>query len=141
MRWLVERGFRPGAVADRLSRFRALGRGLEAEGLSVGELDRQRAERFVVARRAAGYRTWVASSGVSLPLAFLIDLGVAPAPNAPVVAGGVDALIEDYRRYLLRERRLAATTVSGMSGLRGCSWRIASVTTASLGLIGCPRRM
>jgi integrase/recombinase XerD len=113
--WSVD--FGRGAVADRLSQFRALGRWLEAEGLSVGELDRQRAERFVVARRAAGYRTWVASSGVSLPLAFLIDLGVAPAPNAPVVAGAVDALIEDYRRYLLRERRLAATTVSGYERL------------------------
>jgi hypothetical protein len=37
VRWLVERGFRPGAVADRVGQFRALSRWLGARGLPVGE--------------------------------------------------------------------------------------------------------
>ena len=35
VRWLVGRGFRPGAVADRLGQFRALSRWLGARGLPV----------------------------------------------------------------------------------------------------------
>ena len=39
VRWLVGRGFRPGAVADRLGQFRALSRWLGARGLPVAYLD------------------------------------------------------------------------------------------------------
>ena len=57
VRWLVERGFRPGAVADRLGQFRALSRWLGARGLPVAELDPGRVEGFLDARRAAGKRS------------------------------------------------------------------------------------
>jgi hypothetical protein len=39
VRWVVGRGFRPGAVADRLGQFRALSRWLGARGLPVAYLD------------------------------------------------------------------------------------------------------
>src|SRR5450755_4134932 len=54
VQWLVERGFRPGAVADRLGQFRALSRWLDARGLPVAELDPEGVEEFLDARRVAG---------------------------------------------------------------------------------------
>ena len=51
-RWLVERGFRPGALPHRISQFACLSRWLEAEGLSAGELDPERVEEFLAARRS-----------------------------------------------------------------------------------------
>jgi hypothetical protein len=64
VRWLVERGFRPGAVADRLGQFRALSRWLGARGLPVAELDPERVEEFLDGRRAAGYRSYVAAYSI-----------------------------------------------------------------------------
>ena len=42
--WLVDQGFRPGSVADRLSQLRHLNGWLGAEGLSVEALDSSRVE-------------------------------------------------------------------------------------------------
>jgi len=113
VRWLVERGYRPGALGDRLGQFRALSRWLDARGLPVAELGPERVEEFLDARRAAGYRSYVASSSVRLPLAYLIGIGVAPLLDVPTAPSPVDRLLEKYRRYLLLERRLAETTIAG----------------------------
>ena len=115
--WLVERGFRPGAVAERLGQFRALSRWLGARGLPVAELDPGRVEEFLDARRAAGYRSYVAASSVRLPLEYLIEIGVAPLVAASTAPSPVDRLLEEYRRYLLLERRLADTTIAGYEGV------------------------
>ncbi len=116
VRWLVERGFRPGAVADRIGQFRALSRWLDARGLPVAELDPERVEDFVDARRAAGYRSYVAASSVRLPLEYLIGIRVAPLLDVSTAPSPVDRLLEKYRRYLLLERRLAETTIAGYEG-------------------------
>ena len=109
--WLTSRGYSPSAAADRLYQFDQLSRWLEREGLGVGGLTGEQAERFAKARRAAGLVTWVAPQSAMLPLGYLRALGVAPAP-APVVAQGpLDELLEDYRRYLSIERGLSDHTV------------------------------
>jgi site-specific recombinase XerD len=90
---------------DQLSRW--LGR----EGLGVGELTGDQAERFSAARRAAGLVSWASPQSVTLPLGYLRTLGVAPVP-APVVAQSpLEDLLEDYRRYLSAERGLCDHTV------------------------------
>ena len=113
VRWLVERGFRPGAVGDRVGQFRALGRWLGARGLPVTELDPERVEEFLDARRAAGYRSFVASSSVRLPLDYLMEIGVVPLLDVSTAPPAVNCLLEEYRRYLSLERRLAETTIAG----------------------------
>ncbi|MCA1697373.1 MAG: site-specific integrase [Actinobacteria bacterium] len=109
--WLGSRAYSPSAVADRLYQFDQLSRWLEREGLGVGELTAEQAERFAAARRAAGLVTWASPQSTMLPLGYLRALGVAPA-LAPVVARGpLEDLLEDYRGYLSIERRLSAHTV------------------------------
>jgi integrase/recombinase XerD len=111
--WLVDRGFRPGTVADRLSQLPHLSRWLEAEGLSVDEWDSTRLDESGWAGRAAGCVTWASSPSLRLPLAYLCDAGVVPAAGTRIVASPVARLLEGYRRYLILERGLAMTTVDG----------------------------
>ena len=111
--WLVDRGFRPATVTDRLSQLAHLSRWLEAEGLSVDELDSSRVEESVSAGCAARCVTWVSSPSLRLPLAYLRETGVVSAAGARIAAGPVGRLLESYRRYLILERGLAMTTVDG----------------------------
>jgi integrase/recombinase XerD len=112
-RWLVERGFRPGAVADRLGQFRALSRWLGTHKATVADLDPGRVVAFLDARRAAGCRSFVAASSLRLPLEYLIGIGVTPLLELSRAPSPVECLPGEYRRYLLLERRLAATTIAG----------------------------
>jgi integrase/recombinase XerD len=115
--WLASRGYSLSAAADRLCQFDQLSRWLEREGLGVGELTVEQAERFVAERRAAGRVTWVASQSVALPLGYLRELGVVPTPTPAVSRGPLEELLAEYRRYLLVERRLSEHTVLDAYGL------------------------
>jgi integrase/recombinase XerD len=109
--WLESRAYSPSATADRLYQFDQLSRWLERQGLAVGELTDEQAERFAAARRAAGRVTWAYPRSALLPLGYLRELGSAPA-SAPVVARGpLEELLAEYRRYLLVERGLSQHTV------------------------------
>ncbi|MCA1693351.1 MAG: hypothetical protein LC749_00715 [Actinobacteria bacterium] len=109
--WLASRAYSPSAAADRLYQFDQLSRWLGREGLGVGDLTGERAERFAEARRAAGLVSWASPQSVALPLGYLRQLGAAPAP-APVCPGGpLEELLADYCRYLSVERRLCDHTV------------------------------
>jgi integrase/recombinase XerD len=112
-RWLVDRGFCAGAhaVACRVWQLDHLSRWLEREGLAVDRLTSEEIARFVAARRAVGYRTWVSPLSLRLPLAFLREAGVAPPSTRSAAEGSLERLLEDYRRYLAHERGLASTTI------------------------------
>ncbi len=108
--WLASRAYSPRAAANRLYQFDQLSRWLEREGLGVGELTGEQAERFAAARRAAGLVTWVAPQSAMLPVGYLRSLGVAPAPTSVLAHGPLEELLADYRRYLRVERALSAHT-------------------------------
>ncbi|MGI8414438.1 MAG: hypothetical protein ACR2QA_18510 [Solirubrobacteraceae bacterium] len=56
--------------------------------------------------------TWTSSQSLVLPLEYLGELGVLPAPPAAMVLeGSLEELLAAYRRYLLLERRLVEHTV------------------------------
>jgi site-specific recombinase XerC len=80
-------------------------------------LDPGRVQEFLDARRAAGYRSFVAGSSVRLPLEFLIGIGAVPLLDVSAARLPVDRLLEEYRRYLSLERRLAETTIAGYEGV------------------------
>jgi integrase/recombinase XerD len=109
--WLASRAYSPKAAANRLYQFDQLSRWLEREGLGVGELTGEQAERFAAARRAAGLVTWAAPQSAMLPVGYLRSLGVAPAATPMVAQGPLEELLEDYCRYLRVERALCDHTV------------------------------
>jgi site-specific recombinase XerD len=119
--------------------------------LGVSDLTTQRAELFVGERRAAGYSTWVSSTCVALPLAYLREVGAVPAsvtvtaPQGPWVE-----VLAGYHGYLVRERGLAPLTVTGyervarlfleqLSGERELEWLTAAEVSGFLAR-ECPRR-
>jgi len=109
--WLASRAYSSSAAADRLYQFDQLSRWLEREGLGVGELTGEQAERFAEARRVAGLVSWASRQSVALPLGYLRQLGTAPTPAPVGPAGPLEELLADYRRYLSIERGLCDHTV------------------------------
>lgn len=110
--WMLERGYAPRSVVNRLELMGQLSWWLEVEGLTPGGLTAEHVERYAERRRAAGYSRCTSAQSRSLPLEYLRDLGVVPCPASVEVAEGpVERLLSDYRRYLFEERGLCARTV------------------------------
>lgn len=151
--WLVSREYSRSAAADRLYQFDQLSRWLAREGLGVGDLIVEQAERFARVRRAAGVVSWSSPRSVALPLEFLRQLGAVPVP-VPVCPGGpLEVLIADYGRYLSIERGLCDHTVfdayvptarlflSGLDGVNGPDLgRLGAAVVSSFLARECPKR-
>jgi integrase/recombinase XerD len=86
-------------------------RWLAGEGLGAGALTPQTADRFLAARRAAGYVLYLSPKALVPLLGFLRRIGAAPEAPVPALAPE-DALLGRYRRYLVTERGLAAETAA-----------------------------
>lgn len=114
---LVGRGYSPSAVRLRLWLLDHVSRWLEEEELAPSELTAQRAEEFLAARRAKGYRSWISPRSMNMPLEYLRSIRVAPMPAPDAPAGPIDELLEAYRGYLVRERGLAASTIEYYAGV------------------------
>lgn len=111
VRWLTDRGFSQSRIESRAGQFGHLGRWLVSEGMGPGDLIAECQQRFLEARRAAGYRTWVGPQSLRLPLGYLREAGVVPEPVSVALDGPVERLLADYREYLTSERGLAAETI------------------------------
>jgi site-specific recombinase XerD len=90
-----------------------LSRWLGDKGLGAADLRASEAERFLRARRAAGYGDFLSIKAMQPILAFLRGLGVTPMPPLPIPSGPVETAAEQYRRYLTVERGLGAGTARG----------------------------
>ena len=111
--WLAAQGYSRWTIGNRLWQLELLSRWLKDEGLAAGELTGESAERFLLARRAAGCLTWFSARSVVLPLGFLRGLGVVPSPPVVVADGPVEEVLDGYRRYMLSERGVKERTVAG----------------------------
>jgi site-specific recombinase XerD len=87
-------------------------RWLAAEGLEPGGLTPEAAERFLAARRSAGYVLYLSSKALVPLLGYLRRAGAVPEAPPPAPAGPVDALLDRYQRYLVTERGLGAATAA-----------------------------
>jgi site-specific recombinase XerD len=110
---LMRRGFTPRSSQDHAYVLADLSRWLERTGLGPDQLTAGRVEEFVQARRDVGHRRWLSERSLRLMLGFLRDAGVVPPQEPVVVQGPVEGLLEEYRIYLQRERRLSEGTVRG----------------------------
>jgi len=86
-------------------------RWLAGESLDADALTPETADRFLAARRAAGYVLYLSPKALVPLLCFLRRVGAAPEPP-PLVHAPEDALLGRYRRYLVTERGLAAETAA-----------------------------
>jgi hypothetical protein len=69
--WLAARGYSRWTISHRLRQLELLSRWLESEELAAGDLLGECVERFLLARRAAGYSPWCSARSVALPLGYL----------------------------------------------------------------------
>ncbi len=110
---LFRRGYTRLSRVIQLRLLSHLSRWLASEGLEPSGPSAAVVERFVAARRAAGYTTCRSIKALRPLLEYLRDLGAAPLPAAEAPTSPEAVLLERYRRYLGVERGLAASTVRG----------------------------
>ena len=139
--WLRSRSYSPSAVANRLCQLDQLSRWLEREGLSAGELTEARAAEFASSRREAGLVTWTSPRSVALPLEYLREVGVVPAPAAAAATVRWRSCWPGTAAICVVERGWLSTRCAmRMSRRRGCSWPGGSARRG-LRSSGCRRRM
>ena len=109
--WLLESGYTPQTVRAMLKDLGSLGRWMDAEGVEVGRSDCHR-DRVVpggrgvllVRRRVPTVRA------LRSMLTYLREVGVMVAEQPPALSP-VEALVDEYREWLIADRGLAAMTV------------------------------
>jgi integrase/recombinase XerD len=115
---LAQQGYRPRAVRNQMGLVAHLSRWLLGEGISAEKLHMAEVERFVDARRAAGYTRLVSIKALQPILVYLRGLAVTPTPP-PTPSGPVEVTLERYRSYLTVERGLRTNTARGyVDGVR-----------------------
>jgi site-specific recombinase XerD len=109
-RCLERRGFSSRSVRGYVLVVGQLDRWLTAERLTAAELTRSRAEQFLAARRAAGWRRVPTIRVLAPLLGYLQDQNVLPCER-PLAVTAVEELLARYGHYLDRDRGLAPLTV------------------------------
>jgi integrase/recombinase XerD len=109
---LAAQGYTPLSAANQLRVLAHVSRWLASQGLPPTEFRAALVERFLASRHQAGYTCWLSQRGVAPLLGYLRHLGVVPEPTSQAAVTPVDALLVEYRRYLVSERGLSASTVA-----------------------------
>src|SRR5829696_9572968 len=102
---LARRGYTALTARNMLKEFGQVGRWLAVKHIEVQQLSDQQLARFLADQRRAGCRRLPGLRGLSVPLAYLREIGaVAPPPSAGTE---IDVLLEQYRQWLVVDRGLA----------------------------------
>jgi len=109
--WLLEAGYTPQTVRGMLKVLGHLGRWMAREEVEVGAVDTAAVEEFLASLRAEGLRRVPTVRALGSLVAYLRDVGVMTLEDAVGKAAPVEELVEEYRRWLVVERGLAAATV------------------------------
>jgi len=112
---LIRQGFTARTAQDNAYVLAHLSRWLEREGLTPAQFAGTRVDGFVQARQNAGYRRWLSRRSLRVMLGFLREVGTVPSERVEQIDCPVEGLLDEYRLYLQRERRLAESTI----GLHG----------------------
>src|SRR5712691_6550821 len=107
--WLAQRGYTPQTVRNMLKDLGQVGAWMSAAGLETDQLDEDAMVTFLAARQAAGRRRALGPRAMIPLLTYLRDAGVTPAALPPQTPA--EALLAEYRTWLVRERGLAPATV------------------------------
>ena len=107
--WLARRGYTPQTVRNMLKDLGQVGVWMSAAGLEVSDLDEDGWWTFLAARQAAGHRRALGPRAMMPLLTYLREAGVTPPAEPPLTP--LEALLGEYRAWLVQERGLAAATV------------------------------
>jgi integrase/recombinase XerD len=110
---LVRQGYTPNSAISQMHLMAHLSRWLAGEGVEAPELRATDVERFLSARRVAGYTHHLTGKAMRPLLTYLRDQGLWLTPPPAVAHGPVDVAIERYRQYLTKERGLQGVTARG----------------------------
>ncbi len=108
---LVRAGYSPRTARDHVYVLAQLSRWLDGQRLAAAELTPEVVDRFVAARDTAGHRRRRTLRSLQPMLAYLRDVQAVPAAERGAPDSAAEALLVAYRRYLVRERRLAAASI------------------------------
>ncbi len=111
--WLARHGYTPLSATFQLNLMAHWDRWLTAQSTDLRRLSMTEVERFLTARRRAGYTQYLSAKAMAPVLASLREQGVVVMPRPTVPSGPVDAVLARYREYLLRERGLGQATARG----------------------------
>jgi integrase/recombinase XerD len=129
---LRDRGYTPLSAVNQKKLLSHLSRWLEADGLGVGDVSDARIQAFLQSRRARGC-TWSITREALMPLLELFkELGILPPPEPPAADSPLGVLLARFRRYLLEERGLAATTADAYA-FRARRFLVECAPTGQLG--------
>jgi len=112
-RELARQGYTANSACSQMHLMAHLSRWLACERLEAHGLYATEVERFLGARRAAGYTNHRTSKAMRPLLTYLRELGVAPPPPVCSPNGAVEVMLERYRHYLTVERGLGNATARG----------------------------
>src|SRR2546421_11666694 len=104
---LIDQGYSADSIERHLRLMVHVSRWLAGRNLAASDLTDECARRFLRARRAEGHAHPASMAGMAPMLEYLRGVGAAPRPEAEVALTPVDALLGEYRRYLLEERGLS----------------------------------
>jgi integrase len=107
---LIGQGFTARTAQDNAYVLAHLSRWLRREGRDPAGFGAEGIAAFAAARVEGGYRRWRTAASLRLMLAFLRGRGLVPAAQQ-LRPGPVDVVLDRYRLWLRRERRLGEPTI------------------------------
>jgi site-specific recombinase XerD len=107
---LMRQGYTPNSAIVQVRLMAHLSRWLASRGLDARELRTTDVERFLRARRGAGYTHYLSAKAMRPMLTYLRDEGVSLTPAPTVADTPVDGAVERYRQYLIQERGLGSAS-------------------------------
>jgi len=94
---LANQGYTRHSARSQMRLMAHLSRWLVDEALGADDLRTAEVERFLRARRAAGYTHLLSIKAMRPVLTYLRDLGMAPTPPPPISSSPVDEVLGRYR--------------------------------------------
>lgn len=110
---LLERGYEWTAIHARMRLLAELSAWIAARGVEPRQLTEALVAEFLeVARVSERGKQWCSPTSERQLVAYLRDVGLVPAPEPAVVTDPVELLVGEFVEYLVRERGLAAGSMS-----------------------------
>jgi integrase/recombinase XerD len=111
--WLARHGYTRISASFQVNLIRHLSQWLAEERVDAATLSMMHLDRFLHARRRAGYTQWLSTKALEPILVCLRERGIVVAPRPLAVEAPADNALTRYRQYLIHERGLRETTARG----------------------------